>query len=308
MEEKAIRDLIYKELPKLLREDVAVRQYVLQLTQERYADRERTESRFDVLLEELRRDRELSEARFRVAQAELRENQAKWEANQAKWEANQAELRENQARWEANQAELRENQARWEANQAELRENQARWEANQAELRENQAKWKANQVEWEKNQNVIERLLEEIKQLNRKHDGSIGALGARWGLHSEASFRNGLRGILQDSFGVEVLRVNEFDSAGEVFGRPEQIELDLIIQNGSLIIAEIKSSMSKSDMYAFWRKATFYERLHQRQATRKMVISPMVDPLAAQAAQKLGVEVYSYADDVPLDPPHDTSD
>jgi hypothetical protein len=295
MEEKAIRDLIYQELPKLLREDVAVRQYVLQLTQERYADRQQTESRFDIILDELRRDRELSEARFRVAQAESEEFRAWWRETQAQWKANEARWQENEAKWQENQAEIRQMRE----------ESQAKWQENQAEIRqmreESQAKWQENQAE-------IRQMLAEIKRLDKKHDSTIGALGSRWGLHSEASFRNGLRAILQDSFGVEVLRVNEFDSAGEVFGRPEQIELDLIVQNGTLIIAEIKSSMSKSDLYAFWRKAAFYERLHQRQAARKMVISPMVDPLAEQSAQKLGIEVYTYVGDVSLDLPHDSSD
>jgi hypothetical protein len=42
---------------------------------------------------------------------------------------------------------------------------------------------------------------------------------------------------------VEVLNITEYDDAGVVFGRPDQIELDIIIKNGILIIAEIKSSM-----------------------------------------------------------------
>jgi hypothetical protein len=45
--------------------------------------------------------------------------------------------------------------------------------------------------------------------MNRKHDGTIGALGSHWGLFSEAIFRNGLSAILEDSFGVEVLNIND---------------------------------------------------------------------------------------------------
>ncbi len=74
----------------------------------------------------------------------------------------------------------------------------------------------------------------------------IGALGSRWGLHSEASFRNALKGILQDSFGVEVLNINDFDAfgtlrarTGEVFGRPDQVEIDVIIKNGMVIVREL---------------------------------------------------------------------
>ncbi|NJO17790.1 MAG: hypothetical protein HC877_19285 [Thioploca sp.] len=63
---------------------------------------------------------------------------------------------------------------------------------------------------------------------------------------------------------MEVIHVNEFDDSSEVFGRPDQIELDLIIRNGNLLIAEIKSSMSRGDMYLFERKAHFYEKRRQR--------------------------------------------
>lgn len=59
--------------------------------------------------------------------------------------------------------------------------------------------------------------------------------------------------------------------------------------------------MSKSDLYAFYRKIKFYEKRHARQATRKLVISPMSDPRVQKVAQELGIETYSYAEDVVLD-------
>jgi len=195
----------------------------LSLTRERYADKGETESRFDRVLDELRRDRE--------------ENTRKWDEQNRKWDENQA---------------------------------------------------------------TINTMLGEIRALSRKHDGTIGALGARWGLQTEQSFRNALAGILGTSFGVEVLNVTEYDDAGEVFGRPDQVELDVIIQNGLLLLCEIKASMSKSDMIIFERKVRFYEKRHNRKANRTLVISPMVDARARALAIELGIEVYSYAEDVTL--------
>ena len=119
---------------------------------------------------------------------------------------------------------------------------------------------------------------------------------ARWGIASEQSFRNGLKAILEDSFGVKVLNITDYDEDGEVFGRPDQVELDIIIRNSVLIICELKSSMSKSDMYIFERKARFYERTHDRTADRLMVISPMIDGRAKEIAKILHIEYYSYAD------------
>ena len=126
-----------------------------------------------------------------------------------------------------------------------------------------------------------------------KQERAVGALGARWGLQSEATFRNALAGILEKSFAVEVMNVTEYDDEGIVFGRPDQIELDVIIKNGVLILCELKSSMSKSDIHIFDRKVSFYEKKHHREANRKLVISPMIDHRAEPLAKKLGIECYS---------------
>ena len=137
-----------------------------------------------------------------------------------------------------------------------------------------------------------------LEKVNRRYDSTIGALGSRWGVYSEASFRNGIQAILVESFGVEVLNLQESDPEGEVFGRPDQVEIDVIIQNGLVIVCELKSSISKSEMYTFDRKVAFYEKRYQRSVNRKIVISPMVDSFAFPVAERLGIEVYSYADQV----------
>ncbi len=251
MENQQVKQIIMQELPTIIQRDPEIQQFILQLSREHFADKVETESRFDRLLDELRRDRE--------------EQTRKWEENSRRWEENSRRREEDSRRWE-------ENSRRWE-------EQNRKWEANQA---------------------VIESMLKDIHALATKHDSTLGALGARWGLHAEQSFRNALAGILEESFDVEVLNVTEYDEAGEVFGRPDQVELDLIIKDGTLILCEIKSSMSKADMYIFERKVRFYEKRHNRQASRIMVISPIVDKQAQALAKTLGIEVYSYADDVPL--------
>lgn len=159
---------------------------------------------------------------------------------------------------------------------------------------ESDRKWDEQNRKWEENQQVNRKLLGEIQEMNRKHQSSIGALGARWGLYTEASFRSALKGILEKCADVEVVNVTEFDDEGMVFGRPDQVAMDIIIQNGVLIIVEIKSSMSKGDMYILDRKARFYEQRHQRKPARVIVISPMVAPNALPVAKKLGIEVHSY--------------
>jgi hypothetical protein len=143
-------------------------------------------------------------------------------------------------------------------------------------------------------------VLADIQMLSKKHDSTIGALGSRWGLHTEQAFRNALKGILEQFAKVEVSNVTEYDNVGVVFGHPDQIELDIIIKNGLLIIVEIKSSMSKPEMYTFERKVRFYEEHHNCKASEMIVISPMVALNAIPVAEKLGIRIYSYADDVKL--------
>lgn len=194
--------------------------------------------------------------------------------------------RQSDVRWAEHR---RESEQRWREQLAKLDE---KWEAQQKRIDE---RWQAQQREsesrWSKNQ-------EEHEFLMRRLDNNISALGARWGLRSEASFRNALRGILGETFGVEVVHVNEYDDEGIVFGRPDQVELDLIIRDGTLILCEIKSSMSKGDVSLFERKARFYESRHGRTADRMVIISPMVDDAAQALARKVGMEIYSHAEDV----------
>ena len=89
--------------------------------------------------------------------------------------------------------------------------------------------------------------------------------------------------MLEESFGVQMINVTEHDD--EVFGRLDQIELDLWIKNRLLIIGEIQSSMSKSDLYTFDKKVQFYQHRHQQESSRKIVISLMLDFKAQQIAK-----------------------
>jgi len=253
---EALKTQIRQALPELLRTDPAFRAFVLELTREVYADRTQTESRFDRMLDELRRDREESARRWDENKREWDENKRKWDETQRKWD-------ETQRKWD-----------------------------------ENQRKWDENQRKWDESSVRFDRLHEEIMAQAKKHDRAVGALGARWGLTSERAFRDALSGILEEGFGVEVLRIEDWDDEGTVFGRPEQVELDVIITNGTLLICELKSSLSKADMYLFERKARFYERRHNREADRLIAISPMIDPRAMKVAGALGIETYGDSSEV----------
>lgn len=144
-------------------------------------------------------------------------------------------------------------------------------------------------------------LYKKVKSLRRSYDKSIGALGARWGLRSERSFRNAMKAILEEDFGVKVEQYLAFDPEGEVFGNPDQVEIDLIIKNGKIIVIEIKSSISRGDVLLFNRKIQFYENREGKKVSRAIIISPMVESKAIELAKKYGMEVYGEPEEVPLD-------
>lgn len=266
MDTAALKNAIRSELPILLREDPALRDCVLNMTRLVYADKQETEDRVMKILDEMRQDRE--------------EQRRKWDGQNRKWD-------EQNRKWDEQNRKLDEQNRKWMEFKAE---SDRKWEESKAE----------SDRKWEENQKALNEMFSLMKMQHEKHNSSIGALGARWGLFSEESFRNGLKSILEESFGVQVLNVTEYDDTGEVFGRPDQVELDVIIFNGVLILCEIKSSLSKSDVHIFDRKTAYYEKRHNRTASRKMVISPMVDRRAQELAQKLGIEVFSHSHDVTL--------
>ena len=225
-----IREIIRRELPRLITEDPELHNWVWNIVHEHSLSRAETESRFEKVLAEIRRVQEDSERR--------------WEANERRWEENQRQIR--------------------------------------ALMEE------------------IQRQGKEIQRVDRRIEQTVGALGARWGIMSEDAFRNALRGILEENFGVKVERVQYKDESGEVFGRPDQVELDVVIYNGKMLVCEIKASVSRGDVYIFKRKVQSYEKRVGRKADRAILISPVIYEKDAELARTLGIEVYTSVEDVRL--------
>ena len=103
MENQQMIDLIRQELPGIMERNPDVRKWVLKLTRKKYADKQETESRFDRLLDELRRDREENTRRWEEQNRRLEEQNQKWEEQNRKWEQTQAE---QARRWEEQNRKL----------------------------------------------------------------------------------------------------------------------------------------------------------------------------------------------------------
>jgi hypothetical protein len=259
--EQEIREIIRRELPRLITEDPELHNWVWTIVHEHSFSRAETESRFDKVLDEIRQSRE-------ELRRYMEESERRWKENERRWE-------ENERRWEQNQQQIREL----------IKELQRQGEELQRQGKEIQRQGEE-----------LQRQVKEIQRVDRRIDQTIGALGARWGMMSEETFRNALRGILEENFGVKVERVQYKDESGEVFGRPDQVELDVVIYDDQMLVCEIKSSASRADVYTFERKVRSYEKRVGRKANRAILISPMIED--AELARTLGIEVYTRAEDV----------
>ena len=236
-------------------------------------------------------------AEFETRRADFEELQATMQslaAAQARTEARMEELATAQARTEARMEELAVAQARTEARMGELATAQARTETRVDRLAEAvEALTQAQQ----RTEHEITQLAQGQKNIQdeqtlfrRTFTSQIGGLGARWGLQTEEAFRHGIRTILAE-VGFTTERFLTWDAAGEVFGHPEQVELDVVVQNGKVIAVEIKSSLDRANTYLFNRKVEFYTRHTGRQVDRKVIIASYADERAKEVAMRLRIEV-----------------
>ena len=289
-----LREQILQVLPRLIEEDPAFRQTLLDMLRPYFADRQQTEDRFDRMLEELRRMREESERKWEEQQRKWEEQERKWEESTRRWWAAMEELRrmreESERKWEEQRRKWEEQERKWE-------EQQRRWEEQQRKWEEQQRKWEEQERKWWENQEEIRKLRLDIRALDRRITTVLGSIGSRWGTRTEAAFRNAIVGILREFVPeVQVERVVERDEAGEVFGHPADIELDLFIHDGLWILGEIKASLDKDDVHLFVRKARFFEARRGRKADRWIIIAPMSTAKARRTARKLGICVYTFPD------------
>jgi hypothetical protein len=137
---------------------------------------------------------------------------------------------------------------------------------------------------------AVQQLAEQHRLFRYSFDSQLGGLGARWGLQTEEAFRQGMRENIRE-VGFTAERFLDYDAAGEVFGHPDQVELDVIIQNGKVMVVEIKSSLDGGNTYLFDRKVAFYTRKVGRSVDRKLIVTPYADNRAKEVGLRLGVEI-----------------
>ncbi len=114
----------------------------------------------------------------------------------------------------------------------------------------------------------VDALERAVREIGRRLD----ALGARWGLASEEAFRAGVRELLAGA-GFKVERWTYYDGEGKVYGFPSQVDVDVLVRDGKVIIVEIKSSLGRGDLAVVQRKASLYASVTGRGADAVYVVT-----------------------------------
>jgi hypothetical protein len=231
-----------------------------------------------------------------------KENERIWQAIKEGFERQE---KENQRIWQAIEEmrkdmregfekQAQENEKIWQAIkegfERQEKENQRIWQAIE-ELRKDMKEGFERQ---EKETQRIWQAIEEDRKANQKHfkrlDRKLTAIGARWGLMAEGTFRAGLKTIIED-LGYAVENVVFFDDEGYVFLKPSRIEIDIIIKDGRKTAVEIKSSVSEGDVITFERKVKLYEKKFNIKIDKKIILTPFASSKAIEIAKSLDIEI-----------------
>jgi hypothetical protein len=115
----------------------------------------------------------------------------------------------------------------------------------------------------------------DLEDLERKIQVRLDALGARWGLVNEETFREGIRSLLKET-GYIVERWVWDDKDGSVYGHPSIVDLDVVVKDKTLIVIDITSSVRRGDHIFLKKKAELFERVTGRKPSKIIIITPFI--------------------------------
>ncbi|OYT37470.1 MAG: hypothetical protein B6U89_07235 [Desulfurococcales archaeon ex4484_58] len=189
-------------------------------------------------------------------------------------------LEDRFAKLEEHFMKLEERQQRLEERQQKLEERQQRLEERFAELEERFAKLEERQ----------QRLEEEMRETRRV----LITISHRFGILSEAGFREAMKYVVQELFGLATVEKKSiYDEKGIVYGYPSMIDIDVLIHDKEHILIEIKSRVSRADVYELHRVGKLYEEKYNVKP-RLVIIGGFIDDKAWEVAKNLNVEIKPY--------------
>jgi len=132
-----------------------------------------------------------------------------------------------------------------------------------------------------------------VKSALDRFQRHLDALGVMCGLVSEEAFREGLRGVVEKVFGFKLEKWEAYDKEGKVFGYSTDVEVDVAVEDGRVILVEMTPRARMSDVAVFKRKAELYAEKEGRRPDRLIIVTPYVDEKAVKLAARLGIDLYT---------------
>ncbi len=173
---------------------------------------------------------------------------------------------------------------------ARLEERQTRLEERFASLEERFAKLEEKFARLEERQTRLEEEMRDTRRI-------LTVIAHRFGVISESSFREGMKYVVEEVLGVaEVSRLVLRDDEGLVYGHPSDVEVDVVIRDGTHILVEVKSRVSRGDVAELYRIGLLYERKYGVKP-KLLIIGGFVDRSSWETASRLGVEIRPVVED-----------
>jgi hypothetical protein len=205
----------------------------------------------------------------RLAESQGRTEQSIKELSQAQKELTQSQDRTAQSVKELSQA------------QKDLAQSQDRTAQSVKELFQAQKDLTQSQGRTEQR---VEALAESQKQGFQALTDQIAALGSRWGIYNEGTFRGTIRGLMSKMKDVEVRE-----------GYYGDRQVDVIIRNGEHVMLEITSRMHPKDIAKIYSSADDYKK-KEGIVPSLMVATSYISPRLMEKIMGLErkIEIFSY--------------
>jgi len=224
-------------------------------------------------------------------QQKLEERFAELEKRFADLEQRFASLEEKFAQLEKRFADLEERFLKLEERVTRLEERVARLEER---LEEHSKAIRSLQEEVARHSRTIERLGDAVSRLASAVSdltARITAVGYRYGVFTEAAFRDAVRFLVEDLLReYRVERWEYYDGEGMVYGHPSMVEADVLIRDREHILVEYKASADRGDVAELYRLGILYEKATGVRP-RLLLVSPAIRRRAAELARRLSVEL-----------------
>jgi hypothetical protein len=135
----------------------------------------------------------------------------------------------------------------------------------------------------------LEELAREVRDLRR----TVAVIAHRFGVLTEESFREAMRYVVEEVFGVA--RVEKWvynDVEGVVYGAPAVVEANLLINDKEHILVEIKPRISRGDVMELHNIGELYKRVTGIKP-RLVIVGGFIDRGIEELAKRYGVEIIS---------------